>query len=166
MRLSSTIAILFLVSGLAGCGADTPPPPANVFPVSGKVTYDGAPLADAVVTFHNETANRSAFGRTDAQGEYTLSTFGENDGAVEGSNVVTITKVEAPAGGGNEADIESADYDPSAVEGSESEAPPKSLIPEKYGNRETSGLTATVIAGENPPINFDLAKEQPESVEK
>lgn len=34
----------------------------------------------------------------------------------------------------------------------------RSIIPEKYNNAETSGLTATVAPGDNT-INFDLSDE-------
>src|SRR5690606_32888601 len=84
------------VVGLAvlalGCGGGEVEPPAPVFPVSGKVTYKGQPVAGADITFHHESGDRSAFGRTNDEGEYKLTTFSSNDGAIEGRHGVTIIK--------------------------------------------------------------------------
>ena len=70
------------VLAAAGCGgadgeADRPPR----LPVTGTVTYNGAPLADAQITFNPETAGgTAAFARTDAEGHYELTSFETGDG--------------------------------------------------------------------------------------
>jgi hypothetical protein len=60
---------------LAGCGGPT------LVPVSGKVTLDGKPLSHCGVSFHADTSkgnkgSLSSIGRLNAQGQYTLRTFG------------------------------------------------------------------------------------------
>jgi hypothetical protein len=135
---------------LAGCGgasgaADRP----EVLPVSGTVTYAGQPMAGATVTFKPEEAGQpSAFGKTDAQGRFRLTTFVADDGAVPGSHTVTVQKYTIVAPDVNEDD---PDYDSSKVKAT----PPKSHLPEKYSNPKTSGLTARVSAGEND-VKLDL----------
>ena len=85
-----------------GCGAGHPP----VEIVTGTVMYNGAPLAEATVTFHPSEANslgsasRASSGETDAQGVFRLTTNyidGNSivmlDGAPAGAYSVTVTKL-------------------------------------------------------------------------
>ena len=59
--------------------------------VKGKVTFLGKPVEGAIVSFNAEGAPRFAVGETDVEGNYRLSMFDKNDGAVVGQNTVTIT---------------------------------------------------------------------------
>jgi hypothetical protein len=137
-----------------GCGgSDAPPMP--VYPVTGVVKYKGQPVKGADITFFNKEADRSAFGRTDDEGEYQLTTFSSNDGAVAGKSIVTITKFEAPPAS-TAASVESEEYVPPGIGQSTSPPPPKSSFPEKYGSQETSGLVAVVNADAPNKIDFDL----------
>jgi hypothetical protein len=121
-----------------GCGSSGP----QMGRVSGKVTYQGQPVANATVTFLPDAAgSQSATGITDASGEYQLSTFGKNDGALVGkhrANVVARAAFEGklPPGAG-EAMLE------------EFQSVGKPLIPQKYFNVETSGLSFDVQSGSN-----------------
>jgi len=58
--------------------------------VSGTVTLDGEPLADAMVIFTPMTGGRPAAGRTDAQGRYELIFDRAGAGAVHGEHFVEI----------------------------------------------------------------------------
>lgn len=138
-----------------GCGGSVAPP-APVYPVSGTVKYNGQPVVGADVTFYNAEAGRSAFGRTNEDGEYQLSTFSSNDGAVAGKQVVTILKVEPPPPVVSEPSVESQDYVPPGIGQDIAPVKPKSGIPEKYGKAETSGLIAVVNADAPNKIDFDL----------
>ncbi len=60
-------------------------------PVKGKITFLGKPVAGAIVSFHVEGAPRISVGETDAEGNYRLSMFDKDDGAVVGQNTVTIS---------------------------------------------------------------------------
>jgi hypothetical protein len=93
MRPSLLLPLLFLLA--TGCGG-----PHKTAPVSGRVTLNGKPLANAAVLFqpiatsgNNEPGPGSA-GTTDADGRYTLSLVGKKTkGAVIGKHKVQITRM-------------------------------------------------------------------------
>jgi len=156
MRYSFRIIPLCCLAML-GCTSGGREAPVPVFPVTGVVTYNGKPVAGADITFFSTDGDRSAFGRTDADGRYRLSTFSSNDGAIEGRHIVTIVKVSAPQQPAEQvASIESDAYVPPGEGASTSPPPPKSEVPDKYGSQETSGLTAIVNADDNNEIDFEL----------
>lgn len=74
---------------LAGCGgADGPPLGA----VSGRVTLDGQPLANAVVKFQPADAEGTySAGRTDENGYYQLRFTRDRNGALVGSHRVSVS---------------------------------------------------------------------------
>ena len=148
-------SMMFVVHSLLGCGGEAGPP-IPIYPVSGKLTYQGQPVVGADITFHNQEADRSAFGRTDDQGEYQLTTFSSNDGAVPGKSVVTITKFEPPPVASPVAAMESEHYVPPGMGQSTDPPRPKSSFPEKFGDAQTSGLIGVVNADGPNTINFDL----------
>src|SRR6478609_3425971 len=84
-----TVAYVLVV---AGCGAE-------VVPVSGRVTLDGKPLADAVVTFQPRAGGDAAksptsgsVGHTDQDGRYNLRLIApDQSGAAVGEHTVTIS---------------------------------------------------------------------------
>src|SRR5262245_61620995 len=72
--------------------------PANHFamaPVRGQVTYHGKPVSGASVAFLCAGAPRPATAITDELGQYRLTTFSANDGAIIGTHVVTVRKLAA-----------------------------------------------------------------------
>ncbi|NOX99156.1 MAG: DUF4198 domain-containing protein [Verrucomicrobia bacterium] len=74
----------------AGCGD----PGFSLVPVSGIITLNGKPLANASVVFSPASgqAGPSSVGTTDGQGQYQLTTLDQGEtGAVLGSHRVTIT---------------------------------------------------------------------------
>ena len=89
-------------------------------PVSGTVTYKGKPLTKGTVVFEPD-AGRPAHGAIQSDGRYTLSTFKEGDGAVEGAHRVSISglnkkvlplKYHSPSSSGIEIEVqgETSDY--------------------------------------------------------
>ena len=66
----------------------------DLAPVSGKVTFNGAPLVGARVTFQPaggvENPGPGSIGDTDAQGNYALKTIHNEPGAVVGHHRVAI----------------------------------------------------------------------------
>jgi hypothetical protein len=142
---------------VSGCGGETAkgPPREAVFPVSGKVMYKGAPVASADVTFMCEEKNVSAFGRTDAHGEFKLTTYASNDGAVAGKHTITVVKIETAAPT-KLADTDDTAYVPPTEGQSTDVTPPKNLIPAKYKDPKATDLFATVTEGSNPPITLEL----------
>ena len=114
--------------------------------VSGTVTYQGKPVAGANIVFLPTTRDTPAGAAiTESDGGYKLSISGHQKGAVTGSYKVSIA-LHAP-------------YDGPIPEGMNPEMAKenyrgKALVPEKYLNPTTSGLTAEVKPGSN---KFDFA---------
>jgi hypothetical protein len=142
-----SVAVLLL----AGCSDTTGL--AKRYPVSGTVTYNGAPVAKGNINFipTGTAATDRAATATIENGRYTLTTATENDGAFPGTYDVTITSTEVDltevkanmkGGSGRQDDVLRASRNA------------KSLIPTKYGFPEQSGLKADVKSGSN---RFDFA---------
>jgi hypothetical protein len=95
--------LLLCLTGLAlGCGDGR-----QVGTVSGRITLDGQSLADARVNFQPIGDARNpgigSFGKTDANGDYSLTLIDEKgQGAIVGTHRVIIKAV--PAGKGDPAD--------------------------------------------------------------
>lgn len=95
------VLLSLVLTGCGGAGFD-------LAPVSGKVTLNGEPLPDAMVTFmpiggSGSVAGPPSWGKTDAQGMYTLQTRDGEAGAVVGRHLITIT-TESEGGDGGEGD--------------------------------------------------------------
>ena len=138
--------------------------------VSGVVTIDGQPIADAIVSFLPDDGQNPANGSTDASGRYELTSFTRGDGAMEGSFRVTIVKYEKegedkPAVSAEKpaaAEAESEEtgnegYVPAGMVVSQYDEGPKNLLPKQYSDQQETPLTAEVKADRNS-IDFDLSK--------
>ena len=114
-------------------------------PVRGKVTFDGAPAANAQIVFwrfdpdpkKKESYVRVTDALVEADGTFAVSTYVANDGLPEGDYKVSITLRNPP-------------IEPTGKLG-------KNLLPEKYATAPMSDLTAKVKAGANV-IYFSLNK--------
>jgi hypothetical protein len=133
LRLLLVMLVFATGSGLWGCGGPAGP---KLGDVSGKVTLDGQPVADALVVFEPQEG-RPARGMTDAEGNYQLEYTQNAKGAAIGGYTVRIT-TGRPA---------------SYAEGQKVSDEVKETIPEKYNAK--SELKAEVSPGKNQ-INFDL----------
>ena len=136
-----------LVCFSSGCGSEKKGNREPTFPVTGKITYKGRPIEGADVTFYCKEKDRSAFGRTDSEGAFKLTTFASNDGAVPGKHVVVVTKVDVPPPT-KIADISDPAYQP-PKEGQSTSPPAKKLLPARYMDVKTSDLIA-VVNGDGP----------------
>jgi hypothetical protein len=131
-------ALACMVGGLSGCfGAKTIEPIHKpVHPFRGKVLFDGRPINNALVKFHSlDDTSRDlppSAARTLKDGTFQLSTYAAHDGAPEGEYAVTVSLV-----GGEDED---------------------NKLPTRYSKIETSGLKATVKAGNNEPLVIRLSK--------
>ncbi len=119
----------------AGCGRG----PDDLGRVSGKVTLDGQPLANATVVFSPKTAASQSVAVTDANGEYSLLYSSDVHGAKPGEHRVAISSF-------TEGD---PDGDPPVAKVAE-------RVPYKYNLR--SELSTTVSPGENT-VDFALASD-------
>jgi hypothetical protein len=154
--------VLLLFAGCCffpGCGSDRP----AMAPVRGQVTYQGRPVAGATVNFLGKGAPRLAIGTTDESGNYQLSTFEPNDGAIVGSHVVTVKKdppgIDAlPPGVSPDSKI-TAESTERAIQQSmvlmEKAEKAKPPIPTKFANMRTSNLHKEVAEGSNV-LNLEL----------
>jgi hypothetical protein len=138
------------VTLLSGCFfSERDDRPARV-KVSGVVTYQNAPLEAATVVFHPDDHSNAAVGITDEKGRFQLRTFEMNDGAVPGTFTVSIRKDD----GTGVKQVSNGD-------GTVTEYEPRLLVPEKYADSKTSGLSVTVVAKEKNEFQFDLSGELP-----
>lgn len=155
----STRVLLLAAVLVIGCGKSGDPSRPKTVPVSGTVTLKGQPVAGAQLVFQPDGSNPGATGATDADGKYTLMTFQSGDGAVPGQYKVSITKNESVASGsGPSIDPKTggmtSDYVPPTPGAKPAEA--KNLLPPKYAQASTSGLTATVKESGGNQIDFPL----------
>jgi hypothetical protein len=158
MRISCLLlALCFCLIG-AGCGSGGAKGRMPVYKVTGKVTFNGAPVVGADVTFLCTDANKSAFGRTNDEGVYNLTTYSSNDGAVEGRHAVAIVHIPAAATDPSKplADVTSDDYAPPEENQSTDPVVPVSTLPKKYGDVATSGLSAVVAKDDENVHDFVL----------
>lgn len=128
LQKTSYWAALMVLSTL-GCGDSAP----SVAPVRGKVTLNGQPLSTGMV-MTMPSAGRGAGGEIGPDGTFELTTPEYGDGAQPGMHKVAVRA-----------------YDNSGVTDPEL-ASGKSLVPSRYANPMTSGLTIEVKSdGENAP---------------
>ena len=137
MRRTQLFCSLLLL--VMGCGGP------SLAPVSGKITLDGKPLADATVGFYPLGANAAvtSTGRTNGKGEYSLKTvMNDQTGAVVGKHRVSITV---------EPDLTGTDLPADKL--AKVARPPK--LPARYQGAE-SELTCEVPPGGKADANFEL----------
>jgi hypothetical protein len=81
------LAMFVTMSALVGCGSEF-----AIVPVSGTVTLDDEPLADASVVFTPKKGGPSSFGRTDKFGKFSLASIATNEvGALVSNHKVAVT---------------------------------------------------------------------------
>jgi len=110
-------------------------------PVRGQLFFEGVPAPGATVVFQPIDGKGKrparAEGRVEADGSFSLSTYGANDGAPEGDYAVTVVwrKPFVDAAG----------------------KPGPNVLPTRYAKADTSGLKATIKPGSNDVV-FELHK--------
>lgn len=137
MTVIRFLCMAFAVLVAAGCNSDT-------YPVTGTVIFeDGTPVVDARVIFRTKLDGEhiTAFATTDENGDYALTTWQTDDGAVLGEHKVIVTKPRQVA---------------------ESESGQDLLPPEihgDYASYETTPLKFTVKKEENE-IDIELMRAE------
>jgi len=123
-----TVCVVILAAGLFGCGGT-----AGGVAVTGTVTLDEQPLADAVVTFYpdGETAGLGGAGRTGADGRYTL-TAARGGSLPPGEYTVVISRPLRPDGTAPPPDVPPIESDA------------RETLPATYSSRDASALKRTV----------------------
>lgn len=134
---------------LAGCSGKGGGGGLKTVPVTGTVTYKGAPAAGATVMFSPAAGKgAAAVGVTDSQGNFKLRAQGGAEGAVPGSYRVTVFKTESAGA--------TAEPVEAKIEGGGAPAKPADQLPAKYKSAETSKLTAEVKPEGTNHFKFDL----------
>jgi hypothetical protein len=148
-RVVTSLTLCLTLSWMAG-GCNRGP---RLVSVQGTVKVNGKPLNQGVVMFYPATG-RPATGQIAENGTYSLTTYAPNDGAAPGEYAVTIDAVE----------VDSSAPPPTSLEaeiaaGASGTPPVRStvryLVPEKYADRTTTPLKATVQEDGNV-IDFDI----------
>lgn len=150
----------FLLTSLTGfmifcIGCDSGPKNPPTFPVTGTVTYKGSAVEGATVVLVAEDAGgRGAVGNTDAEGKYSVGTFGDGDGAVSGSYKVKVFKYEMVSEPPNDGDDMTEEQEEEEYTGAEDDAEGGgNLLPAQYENPNKSGFTVDVS---DQPVTLDL----------
>jgi len=89
MKCALSLLVIAAIAMIAGCGGSYDGPPLGT--VSGKVTIDGKPATDAIVTFKPLDGGRSSSGTTDKEGNYQLVFTTTRLGAQVGKHEVTLS---------------------------------------------------------------------------
>jgi hypothetical protein len=175
--VSPLVGIAFLVVVLSplGCGGSTK---VQVAKVNGIVTLNGDPVPGVSVCFLQEKCPLIGAGKTNEQGKYVLSSYGNDDGAPVGPCNVTLTlvpndwtTVEAEVPFVDNSHIKDPDERMkanmaaktarldkiAALAAARKKNKKEFKIPIKYASTETSGLSVTVIAGKQNEFEFELS---------
>jgi hypothetical protein len=134
LRRIATVAVLLVV--VAGC-QKAEPARKPTFAVRGQILDGLKPLANATVVFHPEDGvAEKPRGTTDANGEFSLTTYDLGDGAPAGQYRVTVELWATVSADGG----------------------PVNRVPARFAKPETSGFTATVADGPTTLQPFTLKK--------
>lgn len=128
------VGCLLLCGGLLallGCGGSNQP---NLKPVTGKVIWKGKALAGAGVQFipNGSTGGGGGSGKTDANGQYTITYVRGQPGLLPGSYKVVVSKRVMPDGSEPPADVPPI------------ESPAREVLPARYSDPHQTQLTRTV----------------------
>jgi hypothetical protein len=145
-------ACVLIVMG-AGCSKNP-----DYLPVMGSVSLDGKPVAKASVMFHPENGGRPAWAITDDDGSFALTTFKSGDGTLLGNHVVTVTLAQEGPPKKQSHNPDLTNENASVMEMFTVQQPnrKKWIVPEKYSDTDTSGLTFTVADGADNNATFEL----------
>ena len=156
---SITLSVIgCIVLTMIGCGS-------NLTKVTGKVTLDGQPVEEAIVTLtQKNNLSIMATGKTDAKGDYSIMTFQGGDKAIKGANpgeyVVSIVKKEEDGPPKKDTSTmtieEKVNYEMSLTSGGMMRKKFIYHVPQKYEIAERSGLTIEVPAKGAIVKDFEL----------
>jgi hypothetical protein len=138
MNIRPKLTLLLATGLLVGCSGS------NSATVSGTVTLDNQPLPGANVSFYPaDEKNAPAYGQTDAQGRYSLST-GADTGLAPGQYIAVVVATKEP---------------PQPYDATGAEIPPIPITPAKYGDATKSDLRIEVKPGKNDlPLSLQSGK--------
>lgn len=113
------------------------------FPVHGRVTFNGKPVAEAMVVFHRQAGvsddRQKPIAVTDPNGTFALTTDRPGDGAAPGKYAITV------------------ELRAERMVGEELVREGRNLLPARYARPESSGLTCHV-EGQVDALAIDLVQ--------
>jgi len=130
----------------------------NYATVSGVINHNGSPVEGAKITFHGTTEvdgkTQSYAALTDSSGKYVIAAVGKDPGMPPGLYKVTVYKLE---GKGPAQDLDPGQLEAMASDlGPATKGGPINLLPKEYATVGSSKLSATLEAGKNENVNFEL----------
>ena len=149
MRFPVLLTALCFLTSAIGCGSsdkwkDSRP---KTVEASGTITLDGKPLDEAQIVLVPEGSALAGAALSDTSGGFSLAAFPPDPGVVPGTYKVMVVKSIVPQ-----------NPDPNDPE-SESIQYAKALIPAKYSDATTSGLTVTVSDNGTTDLKLELSEE-------
>jgi hypothetical protein len=154
--VGSAFSLILLAATLPGCSDDGL---GKRYKVTGKVTYNGAPVDHGLICFisGDQAAGRSCTGTID-KGYYTLQTQEPGDGAFPGDYSVTVTSktpdMEAAATKAKQKGNTAAYTPPDFTVAAYKKAPDE--VPKKYGIVSTENPLKAKVEAKSNEINFEL----------
>jgi hypothetical protein len=161
MSINPTIALRIASVALltSGCADNPSTNQVPVFPVTGTITLNGAPLASASVVFEPHGPGLGAAGFTDSSGQFVLRTYQPSDGAPAGDFVVIVQKtVMTSVASAPLPEFKSTqEIEDWKLKNNIIGRPlARSIIPEVYTSAVSSPLRAVVVAGQKNEFIFEL----------
>jgi hypothetical protein len=142
---------------LVGCGSGkTPEPDLDLVPVTGMVTLNGEPLADAEISFLFDGKPPAGFAasgaKSDSSGKFVVMT-GSKPGTCPGRYRITISRWRMPDGSPVKADPESG----MDLEMLRQSGQLKQTVPDRYSNPDRTELSASISDSEDDePLELKL----------
>ena len=134
------LGVAAILAAMVGCGGP------KYVPVSGVVTLDGSPVANAGVMFVPIEEGPTAAGTTDSNGRFHLKTINRT-GVIARRYRVVVSKQEVTPAANPSGSLIPMDVRV------------KWIVPEKFSKAETSGLTADA-ASDHTEFQFDLRSQE------
>ena len=164
------LGVMTLIVSSFGCGSDTE----DVNPVTGKITYEGKPLAGARIRLEATAGGASRVYSCDSQadGSFTIEAAYSTEtkqGAPVGTYKILVGKFEKDESATEESDPDADEAAELAEVENQQEGDDvvddavKSQINEKFNNSSTTPLEATINEGENT-ITLELKSDGTGSV--
>ena len=147
-RIVCIAGLLLATILVAGCGRSGP----ETIPIRGEVYFKGAPLKDVpqglVHYIPKSPDGRQASGRLQPDGSFVLTTFQSGDGVMPGEYDIVVSAYWARA-----------ELSREQVEAARGNVPkPGLVVPEKYTEPTTSGLSDTVDSNHSGFKRIELAE--------
>ena len=147
-QLVMTVVVIVGITG--GCGPKRPP----LGRVSGTVRFDGKPVANGAIIFE-VPGNRPASGKIVEGALRDITTFDSGDGVPVGTARVAVHAFATSATQQKAAVPEFEKDGQEVIDPKGYMKGPDSLIPARYNDPASSGISFTIQPGENS-INLDL----------